>query len=330
MIIGGGTGTFTLLSSLRSYPSMNSVIVSTADNGGSTGMLRRELGVMPMGDIRQCLSGFSENDSLLARAFSYRFEHGSLKGHVVGNILLAALQKVSGGIEDAILECGTLLRVSGQVVPVTLTPTDLTAVLEDGTEIVGEHAIDEPLHDGNQKIRSLSLQPQTPANLRAVHVIAEADIVVIGPGDVYTSTLPNLLVPGITDALVKSKAKKVLITNLMTKFGQTSGFRASDFLSVFEQFLGAGVISAVIVNTERPSDEWMARYGTVHSQFVEPDCAELEKRGVTVVAERLVSENIFSKSCADPLVRSYLRHDSDKTAKHIWELIETPSPTLVN
>lgn len=329
VIIGGGTGTFTLLASLRSYPCNTSVIVSTADNGGSTGALREELGVMPMGDIRNCLSGLATVDSPFSRAFSYRFESGSLKGHVLGNIVLAALQKVTGTVEGAIIQCAKLLDVSGHVVPVTLEPTELSAGLADGTVIVGEHAIDEPTHDGKRVIRSLALSPADP-NPRALRLLADADLIVFGPGDLYTSTLPNLLVRGVADAVRSSRAKKVLITNLMTKYGQTDGFSASSFLTALERYLGEGMISTVVVNVQRPSDEWIVRYGGAHAEFVKPDIGEIEKKGRTVVADALVSENIFAKSCADQLTRSYLRHDSDKTAKHIWELIQTTSPALAN
>lgn len=330
VIIGGGTGTFTLLSALRAYPTENAVVVSTADDGGSTGRLREELGVMPMGDIRHCLSGLSYTDSVLADAFSYRFESGSLKGHVVGNILLASLEKVTGSIESAIIECAKLLNVRGQVVPATLVPTKLSATLDDGTVITGEHHIDEPRHDGNLMISSLSLTPDIEANPRAVRLIASADLIVFGPGDLYTSTVPNLLVRGIPEAVRQSPARTVLITNLMTKFGQTNGYSADDFLEGIERYLGASAISTVIVNTTRPTEEWIGRYKRGRAEFVQPSTERMESRGIRVIKTDLLSQNVFTKSCADPLARSYLRHDPEKIAKVLWEIIQTPSPAYSN
>lgn len=325
-LIGGGTGTFTLLSSLKKTPCTLSVIVSTADDGGSSGVLRSELGVIPMGDLRQCLSGLGKDASVFARAFNYRFETGFLKGHVMGNILLAALQKVSGDCDEAVSECGRLLSASGLIIPVTREATTLSARLDDGTVITGEHAIDEPRHDGSRAIASLSLTPLPAAHPQALEAIQSADAIIFGPGDLYTSILPNLVVPGVADAVRESSASKILVTNLMTKHGQTNGFSASGFLSAIEVFLGEGVISTVIVNTKRPTQEWIEQYRSVHSEWVEPDRENLIKKGVEVVAGELLSENIFSKSCADPLTRSFLRHDSDKTAQLIWTILSHSSP----
>lgn len=326
VLIGGGTGSFTLLSSLRSYPCSIGVIVSSADDGGSTGRLRTELGVMPMGDIRQCLVGLAKNDTALLRAFAYRFESGVLKGHVLGNILLAALEKTCGSIDGAITACKDILEVDGDVVSSAQTAVTLSATYEDGSVVVGEHAIDEPAGPKPKKIIALSLDPVPSPSPRALSFIADADLIVFGPGDLYTSIVPNLLVAGIADAVCTSAAKKVLISNLMTKRGQTDGFSASHFLATLEQFLGTGVIREMIINTERPSEEWLARYAGAHSSFVEPDAKLLEKRGVRVHTAELLSENIFSKSCADPLARSFLRHASLKTARIVWEILTPSSP----
>ncbi len=328
LIIGGGTGTFTLLSALRAYPSNNSVIVSTADDGGSTGALRRELGVMPMGDIRHCLAGLSYTEGAVRDLFSYRFESGALKGHVVGNIILAALEKITGSVESAIIESAKLLNVRGQVVPVTLMPTVLSATLTDGSVIVGEHLIDEPQHDARIPIKTLSLKPNGPANPRALRLIADADLIILGPGDLYTSTVPNLLVDGVADAIRASSAQTILITNLMTEHGETDGYTASRFHSAVEEYLGVGGVDTVIMNTQRPSQEWAEIYAKYQCEFVEPDADVLAGRGVTVIAEDLVSSNIFTKSCADPLRRSYLRHDSEKTAKLLWQMLHATSPAL--
>ncbi len=321
VIIGGGTGTFTLLSGLRKFPTNNSVIVSSADDGGSTGRLRRELGVMPLGDIRQCLVGLSYTDPILRELFSYRIERGGLKGHAVGNVILAALEKVTGSIEKAIIEAAKLLNVRGAVVPVTLFPTRLTATLENGKKIVGEHFIDEPRHSGRLKIKDLRLKPDHPANPRALRLVKEADAIIFGPGDLYTSTLPNLLISGVVAAIKKSRAQKILITNLMTKYGQTNRFKASDFVEVMQKYLGREGVDVAIVNIGRPKTKYLKAYRKQRSLFVEPDLETVKKMGVKVIAKPLISKKIFVKNGVDTLQRSLLRHDPDKLAGMIYSIL---------
>lgn len=321
VIIGGGTGTLTLLSGLREYPTNNAVIVSSADDGGSTGRLREQLSVMPPGDIRQCLVGLSYTDQLMRELFSYRFEKGDLKGHTVGNIFIAALEKCAGDIEKAIGYAAKILNVRGEVVPITRRPTILSVVLENGKKIVGEHFIDEPLHNGNLKIKSVKLTPNILANPRALHLIRDADAIVFGPGDLYTSTIPNLLVKGVVQAIQQSRAKKILITNLMTKWGQTNGFKASDFLEVLQTYLGSVCLDSVIMNNKIPNPKVLHYYKNEKSQFIEPDVATVKKMGVAVVASNLLSHNYYQKSSADALKRSYLRHDPKKLSKIIYNLV---------
>lgn len=322
VIIGGGTGTLTLLSGLREYPTNNAVIVSSADDGGSTGRLRKELGVMPPGDIRQCLVGLSYTDGTLRELFSYRFEKGELKGHSVGNLIIAALEKVTGDIEKAIIQAAKLLNVRGQVVPVTKFPTKLSAILENGKKIVSEHLIDEPPFDKlRAKISKLFLKPNSPANPRALRLIQDADVIVFGPGDLFTSTVPNLLVSGMAKAIAKSPAKKVLIVNLMTKWGQTNGFKASDFVEVLQKYLGRTSLDTMIMNNKMPQRSVLNYYKKEKATFVEPDSATVKKMGAQVISTNLLSPNYHQKNSADVLSRSYLRHDSKKLAKIIYDLV---------
>ena len=325
VIIGGGTATFTLLKGLREFPTNNIVIVSTADDGGSTGVLRRELGVMPMGDLRQCLIGLSYTVPALQNLFTYRFGAGSLKGHSAGNILLAALQKVTGSPEAAIAEAARLLNVRGEVLFVSKQPTTLSAKLSDGTVIKSEHELDEPVAKKRAPIQKLMLS-RAYANPRALDAISRADAIVLGPGDLYTSTFPNLLVPGIADAIRASQAKKIFITNVMTKLGQTEGFAASDFVREANTYLGAErgetVIDTVIINTKKPAPGVLARYRKEGAVFVEPSIAALKEIGVRTVAEALISNHVHKKAKGDSLTRSLIRHDAEKTAGVIWNLIK--------
>jgi uncharacterized cofD-like protein len=333
VIIGGGTGTFTLLSGLRKYPSNNSVIVSSADDGGSTGILRKDLGVMPPGDIRQCLVGLSYTQKEMQELFNFRFDRGSLAGHSVGNIILAALEKIAG-TEEGINLASKMLNVRGQVLPVTLRPTTLSAVLQNGKKLHGEHNIDEPFFASNSVrqrrtssdkkatkakpsgIKQLFLSP-AKVNPKALKAIEQADVIVFGPGDLFTSILPNILVKGVALAINKSKAKKVLVTNIMTKFGQTDGFKASDFVKTLESYL-KGKIDYVLTNNKKPDREILQKYAKEKARFVETDMTALSKTKVTAIAHGLLSYNIIKKTAGDKLKRSFLRHDSEKLAKIIW------------
>ncbi|MCX6797017.1 MAG: YvcK family protein [Candidatus Doudnabacteria bacterium] len=318
VIIGGGTGTFTLLSGLREYPSNNTVVVSSADDGGSTGVLRKELGVMPPGDIRQCLVGLSYTQKEMRELFSFRFGKGSLAGHTAGNIILAALEKITGNIDEAINLASKMLNVRGQVMPVTLEPTVLSAKLKNGKRIIGEHNIDDQ-DPGNKTspIKNLRLS-SAKANPKTLNAIAQADVIIFGPGDLYTSILPNVLVKGMKEAINKSLAKKVLIVNIMTKFGQTDGFKASDFLTEMEKYLG-GKIGVVLTNNKKPASDILRKYAKEKAKFVEPDLKSGKR--LMVISEDLISKDVPQKKAGDKLKRSFLRHDCGKIAKLIWSLV---------
>jgi uncharacterized cofD-like protein len=319
VIIGGGTGTFTLLSGLRKFPTNNSVIVSSADDGGSTGRLRKDLGVFPPGDLRQCLVGLSYTEEHLKDLFNYRFENGELKGHTAGNIIISALEKITGSVDTALVLASKILNVRGEVLPVTLKPTLLTAIFKNGKVIKGENKIDEPRKIRNPKseIRSLQLTPNISANPKAIEAIKNASVVVFGPGDLYTSILPNLLPKGVREALDTSHAKKVLVSSLMTKSGQTNGFSAKEFVEVTNSYLGKKKLDTVIVNTKKPDSKALLMYKKTGAEFVEP---VKNLSNVEIISADLLSNQIFQKSKGDILHRSLLRHDSDKLAKVIYEL----------
>jgi uncharacterized cofD-like protein len=308
VFIGGGTGGFTVLTGLRKYPYHLSAIVSMADDGGSTGVLREEFGTLPAGDIRRELIALSDsNKKVLSELFNYRFgEKTSLHGHSMGNLLLTALEKITGDFSSAVDEAVKILNVKGKVIPVTLTPTRLFAKLSNGDTVEGETNIDIPKHDGNIKIKDIFLKPEVIANPKAIDAIKRADAIVLGPGDVYTSILPNLLVSGITEAIKKSKAKLIYNVNIMTKYGETNGFMASDFVSKMEDYLGRNVIDVVVVNTENPTGETVKRYEEENVEFVQNDL----KANLNVTTGDFLREGMF------------LRHDSDKLAKALSLIID--------
>lgn len=312
VVIGGGTGVFTVLSGLKNYPYALSAIVSMADNGGSTGSLREEFGILPPGDIRRALVALSASDNkILSELFNYRFEQGvGLKGHNMGNLLLTALERITGSFDRAVKEAVKILNVKGQVIPVTLIPTSLYAELENGEIIEGETNIDIPKHNGDIKIKRIFLKPEVKANPEAVQAINNADIVIIGPGDLYTSIFPNLIIPEITRAIQNTQAKVFYIINIMTKFGETNNFKASDFVRVIENQLGQNVVDNYFVNIEKSESQALVRYEEEKYQFVELDKANLEDRKFQVVAGNFLREGQF------------LRHDPDKLAQSLSAVID--------
>lgn len=307
VFIGGGTGGFTVLTGLKEYPYELSAIVSMADDGGSTGLLREEFGTLPAGDIRRALIALSDSDKqVLSELFNFRFgEETSLKGHSMGNLLLTALEKITGNFASAVKEAGEVLNIHGEVIPVTLTRTKLFANLSDGSIVEGETNIDIPKHDGNIKIKKIYLEPIASANPQAITAIEKADIIVLGPGDVYTSILPNLLVNGVAEAVKKSKATTIYNVNIMTKFGETNGFKASDFVEKMEEFLGKGSINYITVNTNHPTGKIVERYRKENVEFVKNDMTN-DKR---VVTGDFLRHGMF------------LRHDSEKLAKGLSKII---------
>jgi len=271
VIIGGGTGTFTVLTALKSYPLSLTAIVSMADDGGSTGALRDQYGVLPPGDVRRALVALSESGDTLRALFNYRFSTGDFEGHSFGNIFLSALHKITGDFGSAVKEASRVLNIKGKVFPVTLDNVRLSARLSDGSVLEGETNIDIPKQGRKRgRITEVWLTPRARINPEARQAILEADAMVIGPGDMYTSLIPNLLVEGVSEAIRNSPAKKIYICNLMTKFGETDGFVAEDFVKTLEQYLGPGSIDIAVFNNRKPSDKILFSYKKEGSVFVPP------------------------------------------------------------
>src|SRR3989344_4662271 len=272
VVIGGGTGTYTVLSALKERPVFLSAIVSMSDDGGSTGVLREEFGILPTGDVRRALIALSNHpNELLSKLFTYRFSEGGLNGHNFGNLIITALERLCGNFEKALEEASRILAVeNGEVIPVTLSNVRLLAELENGSVIKGETNIDIPKHDGELAISRIWLEPEAKANPRALKAIRQASLIILGPGDLYTSVLPSLLVRGISEEIAQSKAKKVFICNLTTKYGETHGFVAGDFLKVLENYLGEDVLDAVVMNEKKPPESVLKRYRKERAFFVDP------------------------------------------------------------
>lgn len=320
VVIGGGTGTFVALSGLKKYPVELTAIITMMDSGGSSGRLRDELGVLPPGDVRQCLVALAKSSRLLREMFNYRYEDGGLKGHTFGNIFLSTLAKTTGSMKQAIEEVGKILRIQGRVVPVTYDKSDLCVELVDGTVIEGETHIDEVEEmEERAKIKRAFLKPSIKANPDAKLAIKNADVVLIGPGDLYTSIIPNLLVSGIADAIKKSKGKKIYALNLMTKYGQTTKYSAAEHIEDLEKYIGKGVLDVVLINKKMPKKEALAWYKESGEDPVVDNLNGSNK--FEVIRENLIKDVIIGKEKSDTLKRSIIRHNPEKLAIEIMKLV---------
>ncbi len=319
-VIGGGTGSFTLLSALKNYSSQIAALVNMADDGGSTGVLRDELGALPPGDIRQCLVALSDTPKL-RDLFNYRFEEGSLKGHAFGNLFLTALEKMTGSFSEGVELASEVLNITGIVEPITESNVTLMMKTSDGTVTQGEFEIAHRDFSGEHP--EFWLEPEAVPSSRAVRAIEDADMVVIAPGNLYGSLAPALIVPGIGEALKKTDAFVVYVCNLVTKPGQTDGFKVDDFADEIERLSGGNILDAVLFNTEKPSDELLERYANAGELSVEYDSKKLHDAHYVAAGAPLLAGTVWENTnIADPIAahRTLIRHDSDAVAKALIEL----------
>ncbi|HLW58775.1 MAG TPA: gluconeogenesis factor YvcK family protein [bacterium] len=312
VVLGGGTGLGTLLRGLKKVSTNLTAVVTVFDDGGSSGRLRREQGILPPGDIRNCLVALAEAEPLLTQLFTHRFKGGDLDGHSFGNLFIASMSQVTGDLETALKECSKVLAIRGRVLPTTLEDVTLCAEMSDGTIVEGESAIT----GAGGTIRRVFLKPaRVRPLLDVLDAIAEADIIVLGPGSLYTSVIPNLLVDGVVDALRRARALKVYVCNVMTQQGETRGFRAADHARVLLEQGGRGIFDYVLVNTRRPRNQaLLARYSQQGAEPVEPDVDAIRALGLRPVSEDLISEE------------ELVRHDPRKITTVLLQLLATVSP----
>ncbi len=320
--IGGGTGSYTVLSGLKKYNLDITAIVSMADDGGSTGRLRDELGVLPPGDIRQCLVALSKESKILRDLFNYRFESGQLKGHSLGNLFLSASEKMTGSFSDGIKNVEKILNIKGHVLPVTNDDVSLHIQLSNNKILKGQNEINHNHDLQEKKIKKIYLEPKANPNPEALKKIKEADLIIIGPGNHYCSVIPNLIVEGIPEAISKSQAKVVYICNLVNKKGHTENFRLQNYVDSINGFFEKPRIDLVIYNKTKPSKELCKKY-EVQGEALIKSKENSKNKNYQIKKVDVLSkvEATYSKADSISEIRSLIRHDSDKLAEEILKLI---------
>lgn len=311
VVIGGGTGLSTMLRGLKYYTSNITAIVTVGDDGGGSGALREDLGMLPPGDIRNCILALADTEPLMEELLQYRFTDGRLKNQSFGNLFLAAMAGVSENFEDAVQKMSSVLAVTGKVLPVTLDDMQLVAELENGNEIFGESRIPQEAIKQKSKIKKLKINPENAQPLEeAVQAIKEADAIVMGPGSLYTSVISNLLVKKISNAVRRSDAFKIYISNIMTQPGETDGFTASDHVKIIRKYGGKDIVDCVIANSGRIPGDIREKYREEGSDVVKLDDKELKSLGIDIITDSIYK-----------LRNGTIKHDSDKLAEVIVNTI---------
>ncbi len=324
VVIGGGTGIYPVLRGLKTYHDLDvTAVITMADSGGSTGRLRDTFGQLPVGDVRMALAALSadvnNHDELLRELFLYRFDKGEgLHGHNLGNLLLVALTEMLGSEFEAVKAASRILRVRGTVLPVTEDKVHIVATYDDGVIVEGEHAIDEPPEERYKNyIVHLTTNPNATITVDAKKAIEEADMIVLGPGDLYTSLLANCVVEGVSDAIINSSARFVFITNLMTKPGQTHHMTASDHVKEVAKYIGKNP-DIVVVNTASINQKLLERYAQANQYPVVDDITNEE---YFVVRAPLLDSEVVEKKAGDMLQRSFVRGDAQKMGDVLYDLL---------
>lgn len=309
--IGGGTGLSTMLRGLKVYSSNITAIVTVADDGGGSGILRQDLGMLPPGDIRNCILALADTEPIMEKLLQYRFEDGILKGQSFGNLFLAAMNNISNSFEEAVRKMSDVLAVTGTVLPVTLDDIKLCAELDDGHIICGESKIGKHNTTHPGKIKRVFLEPNHAKALQeALDAIQEADIIILGPGSLYTSIIPNLLVDGVCDEIKKSKAIKVYVCNVMTQPGETEGYTVYDHIRALEDHSYPGIVDFCIVNTADIPADLKKNYLDDGAELVKVDYAKVRKAGVNIIQGDFVS-----------IRNNLVRHNANKLARVIIDLV---------
>lgn len=321
LVIGGGTGSSAVLNGLKRYAELDlTVVVSMADDGGSNAVIRDEFGLLPLSDLRKSIIALSpdESDQILREMFIYRFSDGEgLRGHTLGNLMMTALSKISGSERDAVKIMSELFNVKGKILAGTYEKHDIEAIYGDGNVITGQHKINEPPKSLKSKIVSFSIKPSVEADHEVIESISKADYIIIGPGDIYTTTLCNLALKGVTKAVKNSNARLIYIANLISKNGQTRNRTQREIVEIIESYTGRK-LDYIFINKEQIPRRVVKHYSHDGEHILKDDLGEDPR----VIRENLIAHEIFEREAGDDLVRSIVRHDSDVLGWSLYKLMK--------
>lgn len=308
--IGGGTGLSTMLRGLKKYTKNLTAVVTVADDGGGSGMLRRDIGMPPPGDIRHCMESLANTEPIMQRLLTYRFSDGVLAGQSFGNLILAALNGVTGSFEEAVRQMSQVLAITGQVIPVTSADVQLEAVFENGTRVVGESKICDFKKQQDCRIHHVNLIPEKPQPLpSALEAIREADLILLGPGSLYTSVIPNLLVEGVPQAIAQSDALKIYICNIMTQDGETEGYTAADHVQALMNHGAPGMVDLCLANCAPVPENLLGRYEEEGAVPLVVDKERIAAMGLELVEREVARDE-----------GDFARHDPDKLAEAVLDI----------
>ena len=308
--LGGGHGLSAILRGLKLYTGDLTAIVTVADDGGGSGMLREDLGMPPPGDIRNCMEALADTESLMQRLLAYRFPDGRLAGQAFGNLLLAALDGISDSFDQAVARMSEVLAISGRILPVTNANVQLEAIFDNGSSVRGESKIFAAKKEQNCRIHHVRLLPEhTPALPAALEAIRDAEVILLGPGSLYTSVIPNLLVEGVAQAVAQAEAPKIYICNIMTQDGETEGYTAADHLEALLVHGAPGLLDLCLANTAPVDPGLLEKYREEDAAPLNVDRERIAKLGLELVERPVASEE-----------GNYARHDPDKLAQAILDI----------
>ena len=321
VLIGGGTGTSSILEGIKKYTDNITVVVNVTDSGRSSGLIRKDFNMLAPGDARNCLIALSNSEQLLCDLFQYRFKNAGLEGHSFGNLFIAALADLTGSFENAIEEVSKILKLKGRVFPSTFDNINICAELEDGTLLKEENVIIDRDNDevyNRSPIKKVFHNPIAKANEKALKAIEEADLIVLSPGSLYTSIISNLLVEGIPESIARSNGKKVYVCNIMSQVSQTYGYKASDHVNKIKEYLKCD-LDFVILNNKSPNDSLIESYKLENAHLIENDIDKIENSGISVIAEDLLDDVKEKRILWEK--KNLLRHDPDKISEVLVGLI---------
>ena len=308
--IGGGTGLSTMLRGLKKYTKNLTAVVTVADDGGGSGVLRRDIGMPPPGDIRHCMESLANVEPIMERLLTYRFQEGSLAGQSFGNLILAALNGVTGSFEEAVAQMSQVLAITGRILPVTSADVQLEAVFENGARVVGESKISSFKKEQDCRIAHVALLPERPAALpAALQAIRVADLILMGPGSLYTSVIPNLLVEGVVEAICRSEALKIYVCNIMTQEGETEGYTAADHVDALLSHGAPGLVDLCLANSAPVRPGLVEKYREEDAAPILVDRERIRAMGLELEEYPVASEG-----------GDYARHDPDRLAAAVLDV----------